>query len=234
MVTTDVLKSVPLFSAMAHDQLSALANCATLRRYPRSTLILRAGEETDGLYVMLSGRAKVLIPDDEGHEVILAVLAHRDFFGEMGLLDDQPRSASVETLEPCELLRLGKTEFLRSLHDNFELAMRIIRALVKRLREADRQIESLALMDVYGRVARVLLDLSENVDGKRVVGKAPPKQEIARMIGASREMVSRVMKDLQTSGHIRVDKRRIMLLSDMEVSSKKIREQARKAWNFKG
>ena len=202
MVTTDVLRSVPLFSSMQHDQLSALASCATLRRYPRSTLILRAGEETDGLYVMLSGRAKVLIPDDEGHEVILAVLAQRDFFGEMGLLDDQPRSASVETLEPCELLRLGKMEFLRSLHDNFELAMRIIRALVKRLREADRQIESLALMDVYGRVARVLLNLSENVDGKRVVGKAPPKQEIARMIGASREMVSRVMKDLQLGGYI--------------------------------
>jgi CRP/FNR family cyclic AMP-dependent transcriptional regulator len=111
--------------------------------------------------------------------------------------------------------------------------MRVIRALVKRLREADRQIESLALMDVYGRVARVLLDLSENVEGKRIVGKAPPKQEIARMIGASREMVSRVMKDLQTSGHIRVDKRRIMLLSDMEVSSKKIREQARRAWDFR-
>lgn len=111
--------------------------------------------------------------------------------------------------------------------------MRIIRAPVKRLREADRQIESLALMDVYGRVARVLLDLSDNMDGKRVVTKAPPKQEIARMIGASREMVSRVMKDPQTSGHIRVDKRRIMLLSDMEVSSKKIREQARKAWSYK-
>ena len=98
MVTTDVLRSVPLFSAMQHDQLSALASCATLRRYPRSTLILRAGEETDGLYVMLSGRAKVLIPDDEGHEVILAVLSQRDFFGEMGLLDDMPRSASVANI----------------------------------------------------------------------------------------------------------------------------------------
>jgi len=235
MVTTDVLKSVPLFAAMPQDQLSALSQCATLRRYARNTLILREGEETDGLYIMLSGRAKVLIPDDEGHEVILAVLGPRDFFGEMGLLDDQPRSASVETLEPCELMRVGKSEFLRSLHDNFELAMRIIRALVKRLREADRQIESLALMDVYGRVARVLLDLSESVDGKRVVGKAPPKQEIARMIGASREMVSRVMKDLQQSGHIRVDKRRILLMSDMEVSSKKMRERSRPNanWNFK-
>jgi len=227
MVTNEVLKSVPLFSALQHEQLGMLAACSNLRRYPRSTLILRAGEETDGLYIMLSGRSKVLIPDDEGHEVILAVLGPRDFFGEMGLLDDMPRSASVETLEPCELLRIGKSEFMRCLQDNFELAMRIMRALVKRLREADRQIESLALMDVYGRVARVLLDLSESVDGKRIVGKAPPKQEIARMIGASREMVSRVMKDLQQSGHIRVDKRRIMLLSDMAVSSRKIREQAR-------
>ena len=226
MVTTDVLKSVPLFSAMPSEQLAALAGCATLRRYPRSTLILRAGEETDGLYVMLSGRAKVLIPDDEGHEVILAVLSQRDFFGEMGLLDDQPRSASVETLEPCELLRLGKAEFLRSLHDNFELSMRIIRSLVKRLREADRQIESLALMDVYGRVARVLLDLSDNVDGKRVVAKAPPKQEIARMIGASREMVSRVVKDLHDKGVIRAEKRKIFVLDRHSMGSRRSARQS--------
>jgi CRP/FNR family cyclic AMP-dependent transcriptional regulator len=211
MVTTEILKSVPLFANLADEQLRQLAAVATLRRFPRSTFIMRAGEETDGLYILLSGRAKVLIPDEEGHEVILAVMRPREFFGEMGLLDDQPRSASVETLEPCELVRVSKADFMRCLGSNMELAMRIIRNLVRRLREADRQIESLALMDVYGRVARVLLDLCEMIDGKRVILKAPPKQEIARMIGASREMVSRVMKDLQITGHIRCDKRRIVL-----------------------
>jgi CRP/FNR family cyclic AMP-dependent transcriptional regulator len=233
MVTTEVLRSVPLFSALPEEQLATLATCVTLRKYPRSTFILRAGEETDGLYIMLSGRAKVLIPDEEGHEVILSVVGPREFFGEMGLLDDHPRSASVETLEQCELMRVSKADFMRCLSDNFELAMRIMRGLVKRLREADRQIESLALMDVYGRVARVLLDLAEEIEGKRTILKAPPKQEIARMIGASREMVSRVMKDLQTSGHIRVDKRRIVLLDKMRAEAKTSVPGLRRQWGFK-
>jgi CRP/FNR family cyclic AMP-dependent transcriptional regulator len=130
----------------------------------------------------------------------------------MGLLDELPRSASVETLEPCEMLRLSKAGFTGILKDNFELAMLIIRELVKRLRDADRKIESLALIDVYGRVARLLIDLAVFTDGKWIVERAPPKQEIARMIGASREMVSRVVKDLQRKGLIRAEKRRIHVL----------------------
>ena len=220
MVTAELLKSVPLFAALPEEQLAALASCVTVRKFPRSTFILRAGEETDGLYVILSGRAKVLIPDEEGDEVILAMMGPREFFGEMGLLDDHPCSASVKTLEPCELMRVSKADFMRCLSDNCELAMRVMLGLVKRLREADRQIESLALMDVYGRVARVLLDLAENVDGKRVIHKAPPKQEIARMIGASREMVSRVMKDLQRRGYIRTDKRKVVLLDKISMAKR--------------
>jgi CRP/FNR family cyclic AMP-dependent transcriptional regulator len=207
-----ILKSVPLFSLFSDAQLGQLLTCVQHRSYPRNAFILRAGEETDALYIILSGRVKVLIPDEEGHEVILAVMGPHEFFGEMGLLDDQPRSASVETLEPCEMLRVSKSGFSALLKNNFDLAMLIIRSLVKRLRDADRKIESLALIDVYGRVARLLLDMAQNVDGKWIVENAPPKQEIARMIGASREMVSRVVKDLQSKGLIRAEKRRVYLL----------------------
>lgn len=211
MVTTLMLKSVPLFAGLPEARLAALAGGVGVRRFPRGTYIVRTGEKTDGLYIILSGRAKVLIPDEKGDEVILARIGPGEFFGDMGLLDDHARSASVKTLEPCELMCVPKADFMRCLSDNPELAMRIIRGLVKRLREADRQIESLALMDVYGRVARVLLDLAETVDGKRVIHKAPAKQEIAHMIGASREMVSRVMKGLENSGQLYIDKRRIVL-----------------------
>ena len=207
-----ILKSVPLFSSFSDSQLAQLLSCVQHRSYPRNAFILRAGEETDALYIILSGRVKVLIPDEEGHEVILSVIGAHEFFGEMGLLDELPRSASVETLESCDMLRLSKAGFTGILKDNFELAMLIIRNLVRRLREADRKIESLALIDVYGRVARLLIDLAENNDGKWIVERAPPKQEIARMIGASREMVSRVVKDLQKKGLIRADKRRIHVL----------------------
>jgi len=196
-----------------HDaQLQLLQPCLQQRAYSRGALIVRVGEATDALYIILSGRVKVQISDAQGHEVILAVMGPGEFFGEMGLLDDLPRSASVEALESCQMLRLPKSGFIACLKDNFDLAMVIIRNLVKRLRVADRHIESLALFDVYGRVARVLLDQAQEIDGVWVVKQAPPKQEIARMIGASREMVSRVVRDLQKRGYIRAEKRKIFLL----------------------
>ncbi|MDP2239451.1 MAG: cyclic nucleotide-binding domain-containing protein [Burkholderiales bacterium] len=207
-----LLRTVPLFSSLDDEQLRVLSPFVQLRSYPRSTFILRAGEETDALYVILSGRVKVLIPDEEGHEVILTMMGPHEFFGEMGLLDEQPRSASVETLEQCDMLRFSKAGFMNCLKDNFELAMMVIRNLVRRLRDADRKIESLALIDVYGRVARLIIDMAEEIDGQWIVQRAPPKQEIAHMIGASREMVSRVVKDLQLKGLIRTEKRKIFIL----------------------
>lgn len=219
-LSPQILKSVPLFSSFNDAHLSQVLTCVQHRSYPRGSFILRAGEETDALYIILSGRAKVLIPDEEGHEVILTVMGPHEFFGEMGLLDDLPRSASVETLEACEMLRLSKAGFINVLKDNFELAMLIIRNLVRRMRDADRKIESLALIDVYGRVARLLIEMAQNVEGKWIVEHAPPKQEIARMIGASREMVSRVVKDLHQKGLIRAEKRRIHILDKQSMQKR--------------
>jgi CRP/FNR family transcriptional regulator, cyclic AMP receptor protein len=207
-----ILKAVPLFSSFSDEQIATLAACIQHRSYSRGAAILRAGEETDALYIILSGRVKVLIPDEEGHEVILTVMGAQEFVGEMGLLDGLPSSATVETLESCEMLRLPRNAFLSSVESNGAVAMQLLRNLVKRLRDADRKIESLALIDVYGRVARLIIDMAEEVDGNWVVPRAPAKQEIARMIGASREMVSRVVKDLQEKNLIRTDKRKIMIL----------------------
>lgn len=201
-VSTAVLKAVPLFASFPEDQLRVLTTLVTRKSAPRSTTIMAGGDAIDSLYIVLSGRLKVMMSDAEGKEVILSILGPGEFFGEMGLIDDEPRSASVVTIEPCELLTIAKRDFKKSLADNFEMAMAVMRGLVKRLREADRKIGSLALLDVYGRVARLLLDMAENVDGEKVVTKRLPKQDIAKMIGASREMVSRVMKDLQTGGYI--------------------------------
>lgn len=203
-VSTLLLRNVPLFAVLPESQLALLTSVVSRRPFPRGAPIMSAGEETDSLYVVISGRLKVMMSDDEGREVILAMLGPSEFFGEMGLLDDSPRSATVVTVEPCELLILAKKDFKRCLFENFDMAMTVMRGLVKRLREADQKIGSLALMDVYGRVARLLLDTAEIVDGQKVVTKKLAKQDIAKMIGASREMVSRVMKDLQTGGFIEV------------------------------
>jgi CRP/FNR family transcriptional regulator, cyclic AMP receptor protein len=211
MVSTAVLKAVPLFASFPEDQLRMLTGVVTRRSLPRSTTVMASGDPTDSLYIVLSGRLKVMMSDAEGKEVILSILTAGEFFGEMGLIDDAPRSASVVSIEACELLSIAKRDFKKCLAENFEMAQAVMRGLVRRLRDADRKIGSLALLDVYGRVARLLLDMSETVDGEKIVTKRLPKQDIAKMIGASREMVSRVMKDLQMGGYIEVRGSNIVL-----------------------
>ena len=210
-VSTAVLKSVPLFVSFPDDQLRMLVTVVTRRSAPRASLIMAAGDPTDSLYIVISGRLKVMMGDAEGKEVILSIIGPGEFFGEMGLIDDSPRSASVVAIEPCELLSLSRRDFKKCMAENFEMTQNVMRGLVRRLREADRKIGSLALLDVYGRVARLLLDMAENVDGEKIVTKRLPKQDIAKMIGASREMVSRVMKDLQTGGYIEMRGSNIVL-----------------------
>ncbi len=203
-VSTLLLRNVPLFSVLPQNQLALLTSAFSRKSFARNKTIIAAGDATESLYVVISGRLKVMMSDDEGREIILAILGPTEFFGEMGLLDDSPRSATVVTLEACELLVLSKRDFKECLQENFEMAMTVMRGLVKRLREADQKIGSLALMDVYGRVARLLLEVAETIDGQKIITKKLAKQDIAKMIGASREMVSRVMKDLQTGGFIEV------------------------------
>jgi CRP/FNR family cyclic AMP-dependent transcriptional regulator len=210
-VSTALLKTVPLFASFGDEQLRLITPVVTRRSVPRSSMIMAAGDPTDSLYIVISGRLKVMMSDAEGKEVILSILGPGEFFGEMGLIDDAPRSASVVAIEPCELLAIAKRDFKKCLAENFEMTMALMRGLVHRLRDADRKIGSLALLDVYGRVARLLLDMSEIVDGQKIVTKRLPKQDIAKMIGASREMVSRVMKDLQVGGYIEMRGSNIVL-----------------------
>jgi CRP/FNR family cyclic AMP-dependent transcriptional regulator len=210
-ISTAVLHTVPIFSSVPEEQLRLLTTVVTRRSTTRGSIIMAAGDPTDSLYIILSGRLKVMMSDADGKEVILSLLGPGEFFGEMGLIDDNPRSASVVALEPCELLAITRRDFKKCMAENAEMAMAVMRGLVRRLREADRKINSLALLDVYGRVARLLLDMSETVDGQKMVTKRLPKQDIAKMIGASREMVSRVMKDLQTGGFIEMRGSTILL-----------------------
>lgn len=210
-VSATVLRTVPLFSSVPDEQLRLLATVVSRRSATRSSIVIAAGDPTDSLYIILSGRLKVMMSDADGKEVILSMLGPGEFFGEMGLIDDNPRSASVVAVEPCDLLVITRRDFRKCMADNLEMAMAVMRGLVRRLREADRKIGSLALLDVYGRVARLLLDMSETVDGQKMVTKRLPKQDIAKMIGASREMVSRVMKDLQTGGYIEMRGSTILL-----------------------
>ncbi len=208
------LQGIPLFAGVPEAQLAQIAHMMFGRRVPRNKTIVHAGDLTGSFYVIVRGSAKVMNRDLEGNEVILTLLGAGECFGEMGLIDGSPRSADVVANEECELLEISKSDFKRALAENVELGLNIMKSLVLRLREANRKIESLALMDVYGRVAKLLLDLSENEGALRVIRRKITKQDMAKMVGASREMVSRVMKDLEASGYLSVESGRIVLHED--------------------
>lgn len=209
-----LLKKIPLFAGLPEVQLEQIARMAVSRKVVRHTTIVFVGDSTDSLFVIVSGSAKVLNRDAEGNEVILTLLGSGECFGEMGLIDGSPRSADVVANENCELLVIAKADFTSVLAGNVDLCLNIMKSLVLRLREANRKIESLALMDVYGRVAKLLLDFSLEENGVRVIRRKVTKQDMAKMVGASREMVSRVMKDLERSGYIRIEPGRIVLSED--------------------
>ncbi|MDD5297858.1 MAG: cyclic nucleotide-binding domain-containing protein [Rhodocyclaceae bacterium] len=210
-VSVIALRCLPMFSGLQPAALEPIARVALLRRAPRGTAVVMTGERTDFVYIILSGSLKVLVNDEEGREVILSILGPGELFGEMGVIDDTPRSATVVAAAPSELVVISKSDFKRVMQDNFDVALYIMRNLAHRLRVADRKIESLALLDVYGRVARLLLENAEKVGDELVVVKKITKQDMAKMIGASREMVSRVMKDLQTQGLIEEGNGRVVL-----------------------
>jgi CRP-like cAMP-binding protein len=198
----DLIRRVPLFSLLTNDQAQGIADNVVKRRYRRGEILVEHGRKTNALYILLTGRARVLTADSRGREVILAVLQPGDYVGEMSLIDNEPHSATVRAEIQTDTLILGRAEFARCIPENSSLSYAIMRGLVQRLRGADRQIESLALLDVYGRVARSLLEMSEVVNDTRVIRNKVSRQDLAKVVGASREMVSRVMKELEERGMI--------------------------------
>jgi len=217
VVSPLLIRNVPLFSLLRDTELVLLTQVLLRKPYPKNSTVVAAGDPADALYIVISGRLKVIMSDKEGKEVILAILNQGDFFGEMGLIDQAPRSATVVAIDSCELLTMTRADFTKCLQKNFDLTMNVILGLVKRLREADRKIGSLALMDVCGRVARLLMEMAETVDGQKVVTKLP-KQQIAKMVGATREMVTRVMKEMETGGHIEVRAHQILLRDSLALT----------------
>ena len=199
----DLIRRVPLFSMLTESQANAVADAVIKQRFKRGEVIVEQGKKSNALFILLNGRARVVTADSRGREVILATLQPGDHIGEMSLIDNEPHSATVRAEVQTDVLMLGRLEFARCLPENSSMAYAVMRGLVQRLRHADRKIESLALMDVYGRVARALLEFAvETPEGELLIRDRISRQDIAKMVGASREMVSRVMKDLEERGFI--------------------------------
>jgi CRP/FNR family cyclic AMP-dependent transcriptional regulator len=199
----ELIRRVPLFSMLTAGQAESVADAVVKRRYKRGETIVEQGKQSNALSIILTGRARVVTTDSRGREVILATMNPGDYVGEMSLIDHEPHSATVRTEVQTDVLVIGQPEFARCLPDSSSMAYAVLRGLVQRLRVADRKIESLALMNVYGRVASALLEAAKpDQDGKSIIREKVSRQDLAKRVGASREMVSRVMKDLEESSLI--------------------------------
>lgn len=206
----EVLKSVPLFSKIPEHALAAFAELTRERTYPKGSVIVFEDDPGDALYLVAGGQVKVVLIGEDGREVILSVLGEGSFFGEMALLDNQPRSAHVIAMEDSTLLLLRREDFRARLRQSPEVAITLLAELSRRLRLADEKIGSLVLLDVNGRVAALLLRLADDEGGDRI-SKRLTHHTIAQMIGSSRETVSRTMRNLVDRGVIAVTRKEIAL-----------------------
>jgi len=180
------------------------------RAYPKNSVILFEDDPGDALYVVATGQVKVVLIGEDGREVILSVMGPGEFFGEMSLLDDEPRSAHVIAMEESALVVLRREDFEGILSQTPAIALALLREMSRRLRRADEKVGSLVLLDVQGRVARLLLDMASEEDGERITRRLT-HHTIAQMIGSSRETVSRTMRDLVDRGLIAVQRRDIVI-----------------------
>ena len=210
MTLAPVLRRVPLFAELSEAEFARLGDIARERGYPKNSVILFEDDPGDALYVVVTGLVKVVLIGEDGREVILSVLKEGDFFGEMSLIDDQPRSAHVIAMEDSSLVVLRREDFQHRIREAPGVALGMLKAMSRRLREADEKIGGLVLLDVNGRVAKLLLSMADENDGVQITRRVT-HHTIAQMVGSSRETVSRTMRDLADRGYIEVTRKVIAI-----------------------
>jgi CRP/FNR family cyclic AMP-dependent transcriptional regulator len=205
---------VPDMTLQDAEDLMALA---TVRSFPRHAVIISEGDDTDSVYFISSGAVKVYLADDDGNEVIMATLKSGEYFGEMAL-EPGSRSASVMALEPVTLAIVRMADFRSFLRTHPDFVFSLLGKLIRRARMVTRNLKGLALLDVYGRLTQLLSDLAVEADGKRLIKEPLTQQEIASRIGCSREMVSKILKDLTAGGYIEMSRKSIEIKRPLPAS----------------
>jgi CRP/FNR family cyclic AMP-dependent transcriptional regulator len=206
-----MLDNVPLFSGLSSAALAEIEQHGTVKSVRKNTIVINQDDETYSLYVILSGSVRVFISGEDGREAVLNHQSAGDYFGDLALIDKQPRVASVMTTEASRFMIISREDFMACLSKNPEIAINLIKPMTSRMRMLARNVSNLALLDVYGRVARVLLEQAEEQEDGEMITEKLTQQEIADMVGASRAMVSRILKDLKAGGYISVVKKRITI-----------------------
>jgi len=209
-----MLHQVEIFRGLTPTELDALVASSTSRSFPKNTVVIHENDPADSLFVIETGKVKVYCSDKNGKEFIMNTQGAGDYFGELALLDDSTRSASVRTVEKSTFCIIYKEDFNRVLDEHPNIGRQLVRNLAQRVRKLTADVKSLALQDVYGRVANVLMDLAdERGDGTLYIPEKLTQQDIADRVGASREMVARILKDLTIGEYIRFEGRHIIINS---------------------
>jgi CRP-like cAMP-binding protein len=222
--TTEFLATVALFKGLDADEMAKFAELLREKSYPKGSVILFEDDPGDALFIVRAGRVKVVLVAEDGREVVLGILGPAEHFGELSLIDDQPRPAHVIAMEESTLLVLRRDDFRRRVEQNPSVAWSLLAELSRRLRRADGKIGSLVLLDVPGRIARLLLDAADE-GGSDLVDKTLTRQTIAHLIGASRETVSRATREFQDSGWVTAEQRRIRI-ADRAALDKRSQQRA--------
>ena len=202
----DFLKSVNIFSDLSESELNSIQEICKTRKYPKNSMIILEEEMGDVVFIVMSGTVKITRVNDEGKEVILAMLGSGEVFGEMAILDGESRSANALSQENCEVVTINREDFLSLLKTNNKVSLNLMTEFAIRLRKSDQQIEALSLDDAEHRIGVSILNLAEELgvirQGVVTVENLPYQQDIANMAGTSRETVSRVMKTFEDRGLI--------------------------------
>ena len=202
------LRNVPIFNELSDQELEKIAGLGIRKKYKKGSIILLEEETGAALFVIVSGKVKIVRMDDDGREVILSILGESDFFGEMAILDGLTRSASVVATSKSELFMIHRRDFLKLLNDYPLVAIALLRELTGRLRKADAQIKSLSLKDAAGRVANVVLQLADDIGmfrkGRVEIDELPLQQDLANMAGTSRETISRMIHKFIKKGYLQL------------------------------
>jgi CRP/FNR family transcriptional regulator, cyclic AMP receptor protein len=212
----DFLRKVPLFSELSEDELRQLAGVVREQHYRRNVTIFHINDPGNALFIIKSGMVKVTIEDQTGREIILRILYPMDFFGEMALIESLPRSATVTTQEPTEALVMYRDHFLLLIEKAPRILLNMTATLSRRLRRMNELIRSLAFYDVYGKVARVLLELvterGRQTEKGMVIDLRFTQQELAELAGMSRETMTRTLRDFQQAGVVHIESGIITIL----------------------
>ena len=206
------LKKIPFFEDIPEEALIRLAEHGVRKSYPKQVIVINEGDEPGPLFVLLAGKVRVYLSNEDGKVVTLSTQEAGSYFGELSLLDDSPRSASVMTIEPTTCALIGKSVFKEWLRENPDVGLCIIRGLTRRIRALTENVRSLALSDVYGRLVTALQNLAVEENGQLIIRERLSHQELANMVGSCREMVSRIMKDLTIGGYVLVEGKALRIL----------------------